>query len=83
MRRARVQAVCRSCRWREVCPDADALEQMSKAIESTRLTGEFPLRVARQFRLGCERYRFAGREPVADRTPLRLIVANDADPSSA
>ena len=53
---------------------------------SGRLTsdaGEFPLRVARQFRLGCERYRFAGREPVADRTPLRLVVANDADPSSA
>ena len=84
MRRARVQAVCGSCRWRPVCPDAPALEQMSNAIEASRLAGEFPLRVARRFRLGCDRYRFAGKDaPPAAPPALRLIVANDFDPPIA
>ena len=84
MRRARIQAVCGSCRWRTVCPDAAALEQMSRAIESSRLAGEFPLRIGRRFRLGCDRYRYVGKESAeASSTPLRLIVANDGDPPVA
>jgi hypothetical protein len=80
MRRARMQAVCGSCRWREVCPDAPILEQLGKAIESSRLAGEFPLRIARRYRLGCDRYRYAGKDSVeVEPTPLRLIVANDGD----
>ena len=80
MRRARMQAVCGSCRWRAVCPDAAVLEQLSEAIESSRLAGEFPLHIARRYRLGCDRYRYVGKETqeVAP-THLRLIVANDGE----
>jgi len=57
---------------------------MSNAIEASRLAGEFPLRVARRFRLGCDRYRFAGKDSTAAAPPvLRLIVANDIDPPVA
>ena len=84
MRRARMQAVCGSCRWRAVCPDAATLEQLQNAIENSRLAGEFPLRVARRYRLGCDRYRFAGKEaPTTQSPPLRLIVVNDGEPPVA
>jgi hypothetical protein len=84
MGRARMQAVCGSCRWRSVCPDAATLEQMARAIEGSRLAGEFPMRVARRYRLGCDRYRYAGKEPVGlPTTQLRLVVANDGEPPGA
>jgi hypothetical protein len=52
-------------------------------MESSRLAGEFPLRIARRYRLGCERYRYAGKEPIEIApVPLRLVVANDDDPSA-
>ena len=84
MRRSKVQAVCGSCCWRSVCPDAETLEQLGKAIESSRLSGEFSLRIGRRFRLGCDRYRYSGKETsrVAP-VPLRLIVVNDGDPPVA
>ena len=84
MRRSRLQAVCGSCRWRSVCPDATTLEQLGKAIESSRLSGEFSLRIGRRFRLGCDRYRYSGKETaLPNPTPLRLIVVNDGDPPVA
>lgn len=83
MRRARMQAVCGTCRWKSVCPDAGTLEQLRAALENSRLAGEFPLRVGRRYRIGCDRYRYAGKE-VADAQPaLRLIVANDIEPPVA
>jgi len=83
MRRARMQAVCGSCRWRSVCPDAETLEQLVAALGNSRLAGEFPLRVGRRYRIGCDRYRYAGKETVESPTPLRLIVANDGEPPVA
>jgi len=63
-----------------VCPDAATLEQLGNAIESSRLAGEFPLRIGRRFRLGCDRYRYAGKETAPAESPhLRLVVANDGD----
>jgi hypothetical protein len=78
MRRVKMQAVCGSCRWRSVCPDAATLEQLVAALGNSRLAGEFPLRVGRRYRIGCDRYRYAGKEGDPP-TPLRLIVANDGD----
>jgi hypothetical protein len=78
-----MQAVCGSCRWRAVCPDAATLEQMAAALENSRLAGEFPLRVGRRYRLGCDRYRYAGKNVPGTPSPLRLVVANDGDPPVA
>jgi hypothetical protein len=79
MRRARMQAVCESCRWRTVCPDAETLQQLRNVLENSRLVGEFPLRVGRRYRIGCDRYRYAGKEAAARPPQLRLVVANDGD----
>jgi hypothetical protein len=83
MPRVKMQAVCGSCRWRSVCPDAASLEQLVAVLGNSRLAGEFPLRVGRRYRIGCDRYRYAGKESTEPPTPIRLVAANDGEPPVA
>lgn len=77
MPRARVKAVCGSCKWRSNCSDAATLERLRRFLENSRLAAELALTHGKRYRLGCERYQPDRREKLPSQPPLRIIVAND------